>query len=160
MWRCDHDEPVTVWRRVTAGSGHGLVPLGAVVLDLAGQYKPVVTVRGMRTPMLTSPVVTVAWPDMGTPRLDFNGWATLARALTATKRPVHVQCAVGHGRTGTALAILGTVWRTIPRTADPVAAVRAVYCPSAVETDVQCRYVARVTGCPVRVSGSMTRKTL
>jgi protein-tyrosine phosphatase len=61
---------------------------------------------------------------------------------------VVVHCWAGHGRTGTALAILAVLLGAAPP-GDPVAWLRSVYCREAVETDGQLRYVGEITGRPV-----------
>jgi len=73
-------------------------------------------------------------------------WEALANDLLALKKPVFVACLGGHGRTGTALAILLDLWGAIPSDEDPVRFVRTAYCPEAVETQGQYEYVAKMTG--------------
>jgi len=74
------------------------------------------------------------WPDFGVPAdpgLVLTALSSLIdRARTGER--VEVGCIGGHGRTGTALAILAIL--TGHPAADAVAWVRANYCPKAVET--------------------------
>lgn len=59
-----------------------------------------------------------------------------------TGEQVEVGCIGGHGRTGTALAILAIL--TGHPAADAVAWVRANYCPKAVETVDQEAFITRL----------------
>lgn len=83
----------------------------------------------------------VDWPDFGVPD-EAAGLKDKLRSLLARSRAgqrVEIGCLGGHGRTGTALAILA-VLDGIP--ADrAVAWVREHYCPEAVETAAQEAFV-------------------
>ncbi len=153
-----------MWTRpvhVTAGGSGAHAPLGAIVIDLAGQAsEPTVVVRGAEIPGLTPTVVRVDWPDMGVPRLTACEWRRLASALRRTGRPLHVQCQGGHGRTGTALAVLGSLMGCIPPGVDPVLAVRSAYCQGAVETAEQVAYVASMTGRAVSAPPALVPKNM
>jgi len=144
--KCEHTRsPVLITRRpltLTAGSASCPAPLRAARLALAGDPKP--TITGL--PGFTPVVVKIDWPDMGTPAIDRADWQWLVKRLKGLNRPLHINCAMGHGRTGTCLAIVGHFLGVIPRGADPVAWVREVYCPDAVETRGQITYIETVTG--------------
>ena len=139
-----HTEPIRLTDtpvRVTAGGSMTPLPLDAILLNLAGSRRaPVVT--GL--PGLRPLTVRVTWPDMTVPALSRDDWRVIADRLAATRRPVHVACLGGHGRTGTALAILLAIWDCIPPEDDPVTWVRAHYCEKAIETEAQRAYVRRM----------------
>ena len=59
-------------------------------------------------------------------------------------------CQGGHGRTGTALAIIGALSNCIPPGVDPVAEVRRRYCDLAVESAAQIEYIEAITGREVK----------
>lgn len=133
------DTPV----RVTAGGSMTPLPLDAVFVDLTGHARRAPLVTGL--PGLRPLTVRVTWQDMSVPQLSADDWRVIADRLAATRRPVHIACTGGHGRTGTALAILLSMWGVIPTDADPVAWVRANYCGKAIETEAQAAY-ARLMG--------------
>jgi hypothetical protein len=94
------------------------------------------------------PVVSIDWPDYGAPQLSRKWWDLLIAklAMLPSKSRVVVFCQGGHGRTGTFLAILGTLCGVIPQDTDPVTAIRAAYCKDAVESDRQFDYLEAITG--------------
>jgi protein-tyrosine phosphatase len=59
-------------------------------------------------------------------------------------RKVHAGCIAGHGRTGTFLAALVATRKVSD---DPIAYVRKHYCPCAVETTVQVKFLVKHFGC-------------
>ena len=128
--------------RITAGGSKSQAPIQAVRLVLAGDPKPII--QGL--PGYTPIHVRVDWPDMSVPNMSAEDWRWLAGKLRALRRPIHVSCQQGHGRTGTALVLLAHFYRAIPKGDDPVAWVREAYCESAVETNSQLDYIELVTG--------------
>ena len=140
---------------LTAGGMSTPAPLGAAILSLA---------EGKRPPLLTGlpgyrpTVVRLHWQDMTTPTLSRDDWEWLAAKLAPLKR-LHVHCQAGHGRTGTTLAILATLWGAVPEGQCPVTWVRTMYCPQAVETKGQLDYVARITGRTVTAEPAMPAYT-
>ncbi|MBI5075572.1 MAG: hypothetical protein HZB62_10475 [Nitrospirae bacterium] len=91
-------------------------------------------------------VIRIDWPDGGIPSLTEDNWRALIEDLRGLrlrmgKDALHVMvcCVGGHGRTGTALAILAALTGVAPD--DPVTFIRSHYCSRAVETKSQCRYV-------------------
>lgn len=127
------------------------IPKGATVLDLAGGLRPKVTAWGFTVPGLTRKVLYIDWPDMSVPKLTVDEWRAIAKAL-AREKSVYVACAGGHGRTGTALAILGHFWGCLPKDMDPVDYLRKVYDGEAVETEPQGKYITEITGRPVNLA--------
>lgn len=86
------------------------------------------------------------WPDFGVPG-DADRVRTALQALLERARRgerVEIGCLGGHGRTGTALALLAVL--TGHPADDAVAWVRAHYCPRAVETPEQQAYVEKYAG--------------
>jgi len=129
---------------LTAGGANTPAPLGAPVLALAQSARKL-TVTGL--PGYRPVVIRLDWPDMSVPAMTGDDWTWLAgRLARLPDKRLHVHCQMGHGRTGTALAILASVWGMVPDGACPVTWVRDRYCPSAVETTPQIAYVADVTG--------------
>jgi hypothetical protein len=145
----NHTQAIEVYKwpmHVYAGSQmqHTPVPQGALILDLAGGFKPKYQAWGVTLPGANK-VIYIDWPDMSVPRLDVNDWRMLAKVM-AKEKNVYVACAGGHGRTGTALAILGHFWGCLPKDMDPVDYLRKVYCSEAVETPKQGIYIFDMTG--------------
>lgn len=94
--------------------------------------------------------VWVDWEDFATPLLGRTWWLTLLASIKnlgdgITPVDVAVCCDGGHGRTGSAITILGCLGEVIPVDADPVAWVRENYCDQCVETEGQIEYIERVT---------------
>lgn len=97
--------------------------------------------------------ISIDWPDFGVPPLPREFWQALAARLNGERGKLFIGCTAGQGRTGTALAILGYFWGL---TKTPIAWVREVYSPMAVETEGQVEYVAQITGVKEKVKGSGT----
>lgn len=131
---------------VTAGGSMSHAPIQAARLVMAGNPKPII--EGL--PGYVPIVVRLDWPDMSIPDMTRADWQWLSGRLRALRRPLHVSCAMGHGRTGTCLAILAHFWGQIPRKADPVQWVRDAYCQDAIETVSQIAYIERMTGRTVK----------
>jgi hypothetical protein len=83
----------------------------------------------------------VDWPDFGIPKPAAPVVTALRSALARARagEVVEIGCYGGHGRTGTALACLA-VLSGCPAV-DAVTWVRANYCPEAVETPAQEKFV-------------------
>jgi hypothetical protein len=88
------------------------------------------------------PHTRVDWPDFGVPADPAPVVAALGSLLERARagETVEVGCLGGHGRTGTALAVLAVLTGHPP--ADAVGWVRARYCDQAVETAEQADFVA------------------
>jgi len=98
----------------------------------------------------------IIWQDFGVPNLSREFWVELANHLrkkgldrdrASGKYKVLVHCMGGHGRTGTALSILGYFLDEEKRFRDEslVKKIREIYCGSAVENEAQIRYIEMVT---------------
>lgn len=113
---------------------------------------------GPKPPSLP-PTIELDWPDMGLLDADLDWWdefsewlhETAEKHQTSTGKPlsVLVNCIGGHGRTGTLLAVM--LWYmaryeggTLP--SHPIDYVREHYCPAAIETASQERYIELITG--------------
>lgn len=100
------------------------------------------------TELAPPPTLDIDWPDFGTPSLDKQWWTDFVTALQVIDQDtdVGVYCYGGHGRTGTALAILGSLAGLVPVGKDAVSWVRENYCDSAVESWGQIDYIEEITG--------------
>lgn len=96
------------------------------------------------------PVLSVDWSDGGTPVMDEQWWDMLYDALLKkVDGHVGIHCQGGHGRTGTALAILAAK-AGLRKKGCPVLWVRKNYCSRAVETSGQIKYIEKMTGMKVK----------
>ena len=93
------------------------------------------------------PSIVVKWPDYEAPDLDPIWWERLVSWFLVQETPIKVGigCTGGHGRTGTALAILAEL-SGVCKNDDPVLWVRKQYCEFAVESGTQLDYIEDVTG--------------
>jgi len=97
-------------------------------------------------------VIDINWPDYGVPALKLSFWQSLINDLGELVKPdgsdvnAVFYCHGGHGRTGTALGILGTLAMWKPEDVDPVTWVRENYCQSAIETLRQVEYIENILG--------------
>ncbi|MEM7323112.1 MAG: protein-tyrosine phosphatase family protein [Actinomycetota bacterium] len=80
------------------------------------------------------------WPDFGLPTDRRRLVAALSDVLdrAASGQTVELGCLGGHGRTGTALALLAVM---VGCDEEPVRWVRRVYCGHAIETEAQAELV-------------------
>jgi len=135
------------------------LPERGLVLDLARilPTKPPFEVVGWKAPRLSAypndfdKFVSIQWPDGGVPFLGALFWDALLRDIEDLAKQeggldLLVMCLGGHGRTGTALAILCSLWNLIPWSEDPVLWIRRRYCKHAVETEKQLQYIEKITG--------------
>lgn len=98
--------------------------------------------------------VLINWEDFSIPFVEPHFWRTLAKRLLELKQPVLVFCHGGHGRTGTALAILLGLWGV----KQPMSFVRQNYCVEAGESVAQITYLDHVlTKCGL--AGQVSKKT-
>lgn len=100
------------------------------------------------------PTLDVTWEDYGIPELDKVWWEDLVAKLKVFDGHVAIYCQGGHGRTGTALAILATLGGVVPPGHDAVAWLRKIYCKQIVESGAQIRYIEQMTGIKPRVQAA------
>lgn len=93
-------------------------------------------------------IITIEWPDYGVPPVSKEFWQNLYKYLRDIDgyTAFGVACLGGHGRTGTALAILRGL--SDPSIVNPVEWVRENYCECSVETEEQFNYVFSSMGIP------------
>lgn len=113
---------------------------------------------GVLTPIVTNyqtnvfdclrvPTIQINWVDGGVPAIDIKGWKNILSELRRIGKNVIVFCTGGHGRTGTALAILSVLCGVVGKDENPIEFVRKNHCKEAVETEDQVEYIAEITGC-------------
>lgn len=133
-----------------------------LVLDLADGVKPAVNIANP-TPGLAAfaakyatTVMKISWPDMGIPKWTKEMWTDLVAAIIADKaiKSVYICCMGGHGRTGTAAAIIGSMLHVIPENECPVEWLRTTYCKSVVESASQLTYIEDMTGRKVKAQAA------
>lgn len=149
--------PIPVFAGTVGSAKHA--PVGSTILNFSGTKvtRPAV-LRGIEVPAIQSAVIEVEWRDYGTPEITLAQWEAISQAVLDRNRPLMVCCVGGHGRTGTALAILLSLWNVFPEGADPVEMLREAYCDEAVESLAQLTYVEKITGREVKV-GTPPAKT-
>lgn len=93
------------------------------------------------------PVLTLRWDDYGDIDISEDWWQNLVEYFRSVKEPMDVgmYCLGGHGRTGTALSILGAL-SGASEGHDPVGWVRRNYCQECVESNAQLNYIEEITG--------------
>ena len=87
------------------------------------------------------PEIRIDWADHGVPDLRRKDWRRLIEDLKHIDGKVLVHCMGGHGRTGTALAILLNLSSAI--STDPVKYLRENYCEKVVESEAQISYLRK-----------------
>ena len=126
---------------IYAGAGHDIrssVIPWSFLLNCAGpDGYPVRRIAGA---LITS----LDWQDGDVPRLEHGDWTNVINFMLTHKGSVGVYCVGGHGRTGTALAIIASLSGLC--TDDPVKFIRDIYDPSSIETQEQIDYIKRITG--------------
>ncbi len=98
--------------------------------------------------------IGIDWPDRGIPTLSKGWWQELATVLRGFEGRVGICCMGGHGRTGTAVAILASLLGKVKGAGCPVTWVRKKYCPEAVEANCQLNYIELMTGRTVTAEAS------
>lgn len=101
--------------------------------------------------------LAIDWPDYGVPAIAPTWWERFIVWLgsEAEGRPAEkpfklaIHCEGGHGRTGTAAAIVAFKLGMSPEGQCPVEWLRSVYCGEVVESDEQVAYIEKCTGATV-----------
>lgn len=156
-WNC-HSGNVLVTKEpfpiYCAGWSRGFHKIdGSILLDLADVIsEPKVSFINMDIPKvfqdrytMNCEVIRISWPDGGIPKVSGSFWYNLAEYLVQRDRPVIIACMGGHGRTGTALALLGGIYN-LHGEADLGEWVRAHHCRHAIETYSQLDYIEDTLG--------------
>lgn len=166
--RCHSWGNVLVWSGQgihlwASGVHHGMKPLdNGVHINLGPQewgmlatyYTDTDNILGLPRLKSTQHELLINWEDFSTPKVPHKFWRLLAKRLLDVKLPVIVFCQGGHGRTGTALAILLGLWGV----KQPMAYVRSHYCANAGESLAQISYLdAVLTKCGL--AGQVNNKT-
>lgn len=125
----------------------------AIVIDLADViHEPKVMFWNMEIPSTLrdryatdAQVIRITWADGGIPSIAPSFWYKLVDYLVEQNKTVIIACMGGHGRTGTALALIAGILR-LHGDADIGEWVRAHHCKEAIETYAQVDYIADVLG--------------
>lgn len=133
--------------------GHLIVAMTSVDVETVKLYN----FEAPRLIRNNNPVVRISWPDYDIPALERDFWLDLIDVINEEwlkKRITGVTCCCvgGHGRTGTALAILAGL--TGACISDPVLFVREHYCKKVVESESQIKYIEEMTGIPINVKAN------
>ena len=92
------------------------------------------------------PNIWIRWPDYGVVPFKRPWWDNLILVIASVEGAVLLYCMGGHGRSGTAAAIICALTGLCPEGEDPVAWLREKYCSNAVESDSQIKYIELITG--------------
>lgn len=106
------------------------------------------------------PVLYIPWADFATPNLHAGSWEALYSdlAMLPPSSKIGIHCQGGHGRTGTALAILTALSGTTALN-DCVRSMRKVYCRDGVESNAQLDYIEDMTGARLKDKPAKTFTT-
>ena len=133
------------------GSTRGLEIIErSFVLNLANRDIDVINPVGFKSKLLDkykNERIDFQWRDFGPFVLGKDFWKDLVTVIRRKNKDVLVCCIGGHGRTGTALAILAGL--TGATKTDPVKFIRDLYCKKIVESENQIEYIEDITGIQV-----------
>lgn len=104
-----------------------------------------------------APFIGIDWPDYHIPDLDYDWWRTLVDDILRIEGDqvnVAMGCTGGHGRTGTALAILLGLLYPDAKDDCVVEFIRKKYCDKVVESWAQIQYIEEVTALKVKARPS------
>jgi hypothetical protein len=93
-------------------------------------------------------IKNIPWEDGADISLSKEFWLDLIKEIREKKKDVLVACLMGHGRTGTTLAILYALMTGVKK--DPVKVIRQIYCKNAVETFSQIKYIEKITNISIK----------
>lgn len=114
--------------------------------------------------------IHIKWPDFSIPQVDKEFWTKLSRFLKKKGRDkerfnkvykVMIHCMGGHGRTGTALAILASLctdegWQG----EDLLEKIRRFHCSKSVENKKQIKYIEKILGFKLKGDGTKSLYSL
>lgn len=96
-------------------------------------------------------IIKIDWADGSVPDMTEEYWRNILQDLEKLRTSlgrdslnILVCCVGGHGRTGTALAILAALTGVAPD--DPADFIHEKYCYRAIETRSQCSYIKKIAG--------------
>lgn len=126
-----------------AGSFRGLSTTGIdVFIDCGANIQQDTEIQQDR-------IIKIDWTDGSVPDMTEEYWRSILQDLEKLRSSldkdslnVLVCCVGGHGRTGTALAILAALAGVAPE--DPAGFIHEKYCCRAIETRSQCRYIKKI----------------
>lgn len=132
-------------------------PIGLVIGLLGEPYRPgnligmndgakALGSAGLNILWPTVPNIWLKWPDFGIVPCTYAWWSNLVGLISKVDGAVLLYCWGGHGRTGTAAAIIASIAGLVPDGDDPVEWIRKVYCEKAVESVSQLDYIEKITG--------------
>lgn len=128
-----------------AGSFRGLSTTGIdVFIDCGANIQQDTDIQQGR-------IILIDWADGSVPDMTEEYWRNILQelekirsSLDKDKLNILVCCVGGHGRTGTALAILAALTGVAPE--DPADFIHERYCYRAIETRSQCSYIKKIAG--------------
>lgn len=88
--------------------------------------------------------ITIDWPDQMAAPMPKEWWEAFVDDLRTFNGSIAIFCMGGHGRTGTAAAIILSMGKALLEGTDVVKWLRENYCVEAVETDAQIDYLAKM----------------
>ena len=101
-------------------------------------------------PLEPIPLLHLHWEDYDVMPLDREWWLRLMEHIARLEGDVLFYCQGGHGRTGTAVAIVAALSGVLDKDECPVEYIRRVYCRDCVETKEQMKYIQDITGVTVK----------
>lgn len=122
-----------------------MIDLGNVIDFTPVEFHGLEPTQSLKNSVNDYSLIRIEWADGSVPSLPMLFWDELAEMLIEQNRPVVCCCVGGHGRTGTALAILAHKFG-ITGERCPVQWVRLNYCDEAVESLSQIEYIEDMTG--------------
>jgi hypothetical protein len=95
-----------------------------------------------------APNLFISWPDRGVPRLGIKWWNNLIKWFESfeKKTDIVIHCHGGHGRTGTATAIIVGLTILSDDKANAGMWVQKNHCSKAIESQVQVDYISEILG--------------
>ena len=131
-------------RELDIYAGHLIVSMASVDIEVIR----VSNFNGSDLLKYNNPLICISWPDFDIPSLGQQFWLDLIGIINTEWIAGHITgvtvcCVGGHGRTGTALAIIAGL--TGACQSDPVLFIRKNYCEKVVESNSQIKYIEEMT---------------